>query len=539
MKRNLIILSLFALMTSACSSSLQISGGNIDDLYYWPGDNPPVYAGEELPNIGSDTKTSNEDLLIISEVEKGKDGTNTLNNYIYADDEPDWYSDVQARNIQIINDSDQDTLTIPYEEDGTYIVNNYYMDDDDYYYSNRLRFFHDPYYYDPYWNFSFNWGWGSYYYSPFSRWNSWYWDPWYYSSWGWYDPWYYNSWGWYNPWYYGSYYGYYSWNYPYYNHNYYDNHHYNDWYDRDNKNYNESSRRSRNLIGTYGGGVGMASNTRTGGNETVGATTNKSVSPQSRRTVINASEGEVTSRNNGSTDLKSQTTQPRVLTEKRRSVSGSENTNNSQNRSNVSGERIRNAEDIPAYRSPSTTERRVSVNSSQGVRSNSERSNYTPSYNKPRTNTRATYNTNRTSSNESRYNKAVESRQSVGSSTNRANTYSQPAQSNSKSSYQIPSRSSTPRSYGSSGSSGSSYRSGSTQSSSPSRSYSSGSSPSRSYSSGSSSSSSSGSSIRSSSGSSGSFSGGSSHSSSGSSSHSSSGSSSSGSSSHSSSPSRR
>ena len=270
MKRNLIILSLFALMTSACSSSLQISGGNIDDLYYWPGDNPPVYAGEELPNIGSNTKTANEDMLIISEVEKGKDGTNTLNNYIYSDDEPDWYSDVQARNIEIINSSDQDTLIIPYEDDGTYIVNNYYMDDNDYYYSNRLRFFHDSYYYDPYWNFTYNWGWGSYYYSPYSRWNSWYWNPWGYSSMGWYDPWYYNSWGYYNPWYYGSYYGYNSWYHPYYSHNYYGHHHYNDWYDRDNKNYNESSRRSRNLIGTYGGATGMASNTRTGGNETIG-----------------------------------------------------------------------------------------------------------------------------------------------------------------------------------------------------------------------------------------------------------------------------
>ncbi len=525
MKGNLIILTLFGLITSACSSSFQVSGGKVDDLYYWPGDNPPVYASEELPDIGTGTKTVDNDMLIISEVGKNENGANTLNNYIYADDEPDWYSDLQSRNAENINRMDQDTLIYQSDEEGTYIVNNYYLDDDDYYYSNRLRLFHDPYYYDPYWNFTYNWGWGSYY-SPFRSYNSWYWDPWY-NSWGWgYDPWYYSG-GWgYNPWHYNSWYGhgYYGWNYPYYNHhNQYGYNNYN--WRSDNKNYNESSRRSRNPIATYGGTSNIATTSRIGENEYVGESTNKSTAPQSRRTVINETDRVTTSQKSASTDLRSQSNQGRVLTEKRRSSLNSNSAERPDNRSNVSTNRSHGTNSTPSYRAPSSSERRLTGNTNESVKSSSGRSSYTPSYNKPRTNTRATYNSNRTNNDDSRISRPSESRSTYRAPSERNSTYNKSSQSSSKSSYQIPSSSSRSKSYGNSGSSGSSYKSNSTQSSSPSRSYSSGSSsPSRSYSSGSSS----GSSVRSSGGSS---SGGSSHSSSG-------GSSSSGSS-HSSSPSRR
>ncbi len=157
MKRNLTILSIIALIASSCSTSFQTTGRYVDDLYYWPGDAPLVTADENLPEIGTAEKS--DDVLIISEAGENPDGTKTLENYIYADEEPDWYSEVQANNLQNIENTGEDTLYIPSDDDQTYIVNNYYMNDD-YSYAVRTMRLHDPYYYDPYCNFSFNWSWG-------------------------------------------------------------------------------------------------------------------------------------------------------------------------------------------------------------------------------------------------------------------------------------------------------------------------------------------------------------------------------------------
>ena len=222
MKRNLIIVTMIALIASACSTSVQMSGKYVDDLYYWPGDTPPEVAGVEQSNIGS-KKQKPDDLIIISEVGKDSNGTNTLNNYIYADDEPDWYSGVQAKNIENLQNPGEDTLYVPSEDGESYIINNYYLgdDSDDYYsYSDRIRFFHDPYYISPYISFNYNWGWGGFY-SPYYGYN--YWDPWYYNSW--YSPWGYRSW-YYDPWYYNSwgYNSYYGWG-GYYGHGYYPGYH--------------------------------------------------------------------------------------------------------------------------------------------------------------------------------------------------------------------------------------------------------------------------------------------------------------------------
>jgi hypothetical protein len=480
MKRNIIIVTLIALIASACSTSVQMTGRYVDDLYYWPGDAPLEEAEAVLPSIGTDDKKIDNDMLIISEVGKDDKGNKTLDNYIYAEDEPDWYKNVQAQNIETINKAENDTIIIPAEDDGTYIVNNYYLDDNNYYsYSDRIRRFHNPYYYDPFWNNSFYGGWNDPFYSwnyPYSSyysgWNSWGWDPWY-NSWG-YSPYCYNSWyGGYNSWY-G---GYYNWNSPYYsNHQY--GHHNQNW---NNDNFRRddnisSNRRSRNPNAVYGGGSLNTTSVGRNNNTSGVSTLNKSVSMNSRRSILNEGDNQMKS---ASTAQETQKRNGAILTEKRRNAVNSNNAPSNIERKVATSDGT--PATTPTYRTPTqNSDRRVNSGSSNQVinQSNGRSTNYVPSYNKPRTNTRATYNTNRTSE-PTRYTTPSENRRIISGPPSTEN--------GTKSSYQIPSTNS-----GSGvGNTGNSYRSRSTSSgsSTPVRSYSSGSStPTRSYSSGSSSS---------------------------------------------------
>jgi len=447
MKRNLIIVTLIALIASACSTSVQMTGRYVDDLYYWPGDSPAESATENLPAIGSTDKKPNDEMVIISEVGKDNKGNKTLNNYIYADDEPDWYSKVQAQNIENMNSDQVDTVIVSSGDDGSYLVNNYYLGDD-YSYADRFRNFYDSYYYDPFWNNSFSFGWNypynyswGYPYSSFYGWNSFYWDPWY--SWGYYNPW---GWG-YSSWYSPYYCDWYS---PYYYHNnHWDNH-------RQPDDSYISSRRSRNPNATYGGGGGaISSSRRTTNQDGIISSSEKSANRTGRRTVLN--EGQVSDKS----AMLAQGSQKRsgaVLSEKRRSTTSS------------TGSTPAERGTINATRS---TERASGITPSQNIerRANSSaatvnRSSNTPSYNKPRTNTRASYNSNRTSET-NRYATPSQSRTTVSRSRSSENA--------TRSSYQIPSTNSG------SNNMGNVRRSNSSGNYAPARSYSSGSStPSRS-----------------------------------------------------------
>jgi hypothetical protein len=69
-----------------------------------------LIAGEELTALENGTE-SNNNLIIVSELERGANGTNTLNNYIYADEEPSWYNEVQAYNLtEHMTSQDSDTI---------------------------------------------------------------------------------------------------------------------------------------------------------------------------------------------------------------------------------------------------------------------------------------------------------------------------------------------------------------------------------------------------------------------------------------------
>ena len=99
MKRKLIIITIAALVTSACSVNLQTTGGYVDDIYYWPGDDVPNIVSEELGTL-MDKEASDNGMIILSEVSVDEDGTNKVKNYIYADDEPDWFNEVQVYNLE-------------------------------------------------------------------------------------------------------------------------------------------------------------------------------------------------------------------------------------------------------------------------------------------------------------------------------------------------------------------------------------------------------------------------------------------------------
>ncbi|HNZ71942.1 MAG TPA: hypothetical protein PKJ43_04925, partial [Prolixibacteraceae bacterium] len=86
MKPNVIIVILIALIATACGTSNQMTGRYVDDLYYWPGDTPPVAVTQEVPATKSADSITQRDMLIITEVGEDEKGNKTLDNYIYADD---------------------------------------------------------------------------------------------------------------------------------------------------------------------------------------------------------------------------------------------------------------------------------------------------------------------------------------------------------------------------------------------------------------------------------------------------------------------
>ncbi len=69
---------------------------------------------------------------------------------------------------------------------GIYVSSPYYVDVYDYYWN-------DPWFYNPWYNDYFYWGWRPYAWGGWHSWHCWY-DPWYHGSWGWH-PHYYPTWG--------------------------------------------------------------------------------------------------------------------------------------------------------------------------------------------------------------------------------------------------------------------------------------------------------------------------------------------------------
>ncbi len=246
MKTKIYFTAVIALIFSACTTGSYVTTRYVDDIYFNPRDVPPPVVVEEAPEKAAAKAAESPDRVIISEITRNDEGSQTMNNYIFDGKDASGYADAQHYNLEQMDLESTDTTVYYDDNEIKYVINNYY-DGSDIDFSYRIHRFHRPYFYDPfYWN---DWYWDSWYY-PYSSlywdwgwgWNSWGYSPWY-SGWygGWYNP--YSYWGW------GGF-GYpgYAWNYPYYN----------NWgwgyYDRDDFRYGK--RRDYNTMVRGGGGTG-------------------------------------------------------------------------------------------------------------------------------------------------------------------------------------------------------------------------------------------------------------------------------------------
>ncbi len=208
MKSRLITIGIAALFLSACSTGSYVTSSYTDDIYFNPGDVPPPISAEgKVTNkpLDENGKEKSGEKMIISQIEKNDDGTNTMNNYIFDGTKQD--ADALHYNMDQMDLQNSDTTVYYNDDEMKYVINNYY-DGDDVDFGYRIHRFYDPFFNDPFY-------WNSWYYDPFYSWGGYYGS--YYPGlslgWnmGWYDPWY--SWNWGYP--------YYGLGYPYYGYGYY------------------------------------------------------------------------------------------------------------------------------------------------------------------------------------------------------------------------------------------------------------------------------------------------------------------------------
>ena len=154
MKTNVKLLSVIALLASACTTgSMVTSGSYSDDAYYTPGDHPPVITStttsREQPKRNSTTISG------IRQEEAGK----IVDNYFSDKKEGNSQSETYSLNGEQAN---SDSTYVADEEAQDFISS--YDEPEDVDYTTRIRTFYDPYAYDPYWDSSyypgFGFGWG-------------------------------------------------------------------------------------------------------------------------------------------------------------------------------------------------------------------------------------------------------------------------------------------------------------------------------------------------------------------------------------------
>jgi len=362
MKTKLTIISVVAILVSACTTGTRLTKAYEDDIYFSPADVPPVAVAADQSQTGqrSNNNGTKDNKIVMSQIGRNADGSSTVNNYIYQQDRNAANNDNLSYDMNNQELVDSDTTRYYNDDDVKTVINNYY-DSDDMDYTYRIRRFHNPYYYSPFYDDWYYDGyyspWYSGYYGGNWGWNyGWGYDPYY--SWGWGYPGYY---GYYSPfafgvgywglgsWYGGYYGGYYGGSYGWGNGGYYNNH-------------NIARRRDTNLSLPSGAG-------RNAG----GSISSVSAGRRPNSTIGNA------------TDLKNAT----IINDRRGSTSingrrsnmtpGREISNPMEQ--NISAGRIRRAYE------PSTTGRTYD-------QSTAIRRNYTPSYNKPRIVNQSNYNSN-------------------------------------------------------------------------------------------------------------------------------------------------
>ena len=199
MKTKLTVISLAAILVTACTTGTRLTKTYDDDIYFSPADAPPVTVVDNADQgQRKSAKMSNNDTkdnkIVMSQIDRNADGSSTVNNYIYQQDKNKTNQDYQSYQMTDQELVESDTTVYTNDDDVKYVINNYYDEDDsDIDFAYRINRFHRPYF-SPY--FYNDW----YYYDGFY-------SPWYsgYYGWGLYDSWYYGGYGYGYPYYYGYY----------------------------------------------------------------------------------------------------------------------------------------------------------------------------------------------------------------------------------------------------------------------------------------------------------------------------------------------
>lgn len=514
MKTKLPFIAVLVILVSACTTGTYMTRTYDDDIYFSPGDVPPVTLVEkQAPEIeksaGINNQDSRDQQIIMSQMDKNADGSTSVNNYIYEPGQDNQNPDYQSYNMNNQDLMDSDTTIYYNDDDVKYVINNYYDDNQDIDFAYRIGRFHRPYYYNSF--FYDDWYYGGY--SPFySSWNmGWGMDPWYsgygygyspYSYYG-YSPFAFGFGGYYGGGYYGNYYGGYS---GYYGGGGY----YGGFGGVHHDNYQVARRRATNM-NLPGGGTSNTNNAALTGGRSASVrgenTQNNSRIQTGNRTAPNTmvENGRTRSRSIDAS-ANNQVTKNATLVNDRRSGTGNSATEGSgvrsstgqqvQSRTATQSQMIRpgtsTTGNVRRTYEPSTTGRTYNQS---GTTKQSQ--NYTPSYNKPRVVNQSNYNNNsytrprtvesntehqvvkssttsgtrtysepRSSSNlrQTYQSSSSYSRGSSTSSPSRSSTYSSPSNYSSGSSYSTPSRSSSSGSYSSGSSSSRSSSSGSSSS---------------------------------------------------------------------------
>ena len=354
MKTNVKLLSVIALLASACTTgSMVTSGGYSDDAYFTPGDHPPVITS---------TAPSHEQTLKHSTTISGirqEDAGKIVDNY---------FSDKQGGTSQsdattLGNESSNAEETFQSDDEAQDLIENYDAPEDiDY--TTRIRTFYDPYAYDPYWDsyyspgFGFGWGlgfgglYGGFGFGGFY-------NPWY-GGWG-YPYW---GWGGYYGGYYGGGWGGYHHGGGYHNGGYYQNR----YFGRQNSN----GRGGSSALGYSSSGRGSVSSSFSGRHSISSALVGSSRMTSRNSNVINSGAVSGTTRQAGTRF----TVNPNVTKSANVNVRGQVGTTNAQTLTNLRRNQVV-GQNSQVVRPGATT---------------TGSTRYTPTYSRPRTNIQSTYN---------------------------------------------------------------------------------------------------------------------------------------------------
>jgi hypothetical protein len=148
MKTKLPLIAVVAILVSACATGTYTAKTYDDDIYFSPGDVPPV--------------------TIVESTAPAKESSTQAKSHVAQDQkqemsQPDQNVNIQADDMNNPNLMNSDTTVYYNDDDVKYVINNYYDDDMDY--SSRINRFYNPFYssyYDPFFYDDFYYGYGGY-----------------------------------------------------------------------------------------------------------------------------------------------------------------------------------------------------------------------------------------------------------------------------------------------------------------------------------------------------------------------------------------